>query len=185
MFRKRKQQLNYVGKEITHTPDTIGIIPSGVLNCLAKTTSLKPTIHSEGVDKIYSDHVNALQKAGLATSYFPTMEDLWIKQDEKVDLEKEPDVNKNTKNKCLLFVAHSRYFSMSIHRVINNLSWMRVRMSYHRFNNVAELLNGYLAAKSRRGNFSKDLIDREFNCSLPSEVNEKCVYNLQIKILHV
>ena len=49
-------------------------------------------------------------------------------------------------------------------------------MSYHRFNNLAELLNGDLAAKIGRGIFSKDLMDRECNCSIPSKVNGKCVY---------
>ena len=41
-----------------------------------------------------------------------------------------------------------------------NLSWMRVQMSYHRFSNLAELLNGDLAAKIGWGVFSKDLMDR-------------------------
>ena len=44
------------------------------------------------------------------------------------------------------------------------------------FNNLAELLNGYLAANIGRVIISKDLMDRECNCSLPSKVNEKCVY---------
>ena len=49
-------------------------------------------------------------------------------------------------------------------------------MSYHRFNSLAELLNVDLAAKIGRGIFSKDLMDRECNCSLPYKVNVKCVY---------
>ena len=57
-----------------------------------------------------------------------------------------------------------------------NLSWLRVIMSYHRFNNLAELLNGDLAAKIGRGIFSNDLMDRECNCSLSSEFNGKYVY---------
>ena len=57
-----------------------------------------------------------------------------------------------------------------------NLTWLRVRISYHRFNNLAELLNGDLAAKIGWGIFSKDLMYRECNCSLPSKVNGKCVY---------
>ena len=80
------------------------------------------------------------------------------------------------------FVLRTHIFSTSIHRVINrlktffNLSWLRVIMSYHRFNNLADLLNRYLAAKIGRGIFSKYLMDRECNCSLPSKVNIKCVY---------
>ena len=49
-------------------------------------------------------------------------------------------------------------------------------MSYHGFNNLAELLNGDLVAKIRRGILSKDLMDRECNCSLPSKFSGKCVY---------
>ena len=49
-------------------------------------------------------------------------------------------------------------------------------MSYHRFNNLAELLNGDLAAKIGWGIPSKDLMDREFHCSLPPKINRKCVY---------
>ena len=87
------------------------------------------------------------------------------------------------KNRNVYFcVSYSRFFSTSIHRVIDglekvfNLSWLRVRMYYHRFNNLAELLNGDLIAKIDWGIFSKDLMDRECNCSLPSKVNGKCVY---------
>ena len=87
-FRKNGQQLKYVGKEITHTPGTLRAIPSGVLNRLAKLTSRKPLIHSEGVDKIYPDHANTLRKAGLVPPNFLTMVDLWRKQDAKVDMEK-------------------------------------------------------------------------------------------------
>ena len=36
-----------------------------------------------------------------------------------------------------------------------------------------ELLNGDLAAKTGRGIFSKDLMDRECNCSIPYKVNRK------------
>ena len=47
-------------------------------------------------------------------------------------------------------------------------------MSYHRSNNLAELLNGDLAAKIGWGTFSKDLMYIKFNCSLQSKVNGKC-----------
>ena len=76
VFREKGQQLNYFGKEIIHTPGTLHTIPLGVLNLLAKLTSRKPSIHSEAVDKIYPDHVNALCKAGLAPHSFPKMVDL-------------------------------------------------------------------------------------------------------------
>ena len=94
VFRKKVQQFKYVGKDSTHTPGTLRGIPSGVLNWLTKITSRKTPIHSEGVDKIYPDHVNALHKAVLAPPNFPTMGYLWSNQDDRVDIEKEPDVSK-------------------------------------------------------------------------------------------
>ena len=161
----------YVGKESTHTPGNLRAIPSGVFKRLAKLTSRKPSLNSEGVEKVYPDHANALRKAGLAPPAFPIMGDLWKTQDEKLEIEskKEPDVNKNKNRNVYFCVAYSRVFSTSIHRVINglkkvlNISWLRVRMSYHRFNNLDELLNGDLAAKIWQGNFSKDLMDRKCN----------------------
>ena len=57
-----------------------------------------------------------------------------------------------------------------------NLSWLRVQISYHKFNNLYELLNRDLAAKTRRGIISIDLMYRSCNCSLPSKVIDECVY---------
>ena len=85
-FRERGQQLKYVWKESIHTPSTLCTIPSGVLNRPDKLTSLKSSIHYEGVDKIYPDHMHALRKASLAPSNFPTMGNLCSKQDDKVDI---------------------------------------------------------------------------------------------------
>ena len=85
--------MKYVGKESTHTPVTLRAIRSGVLNRLAKLTSRKPSIQAEAVDTIYPAHANALRKSVLAPPVFPTMGDLWGKQDEKVDKNKEQDVS--------------------------------------------------------------------------------------------
>ena len=60
----------------------------GVLNQLATLTSQKNSLHSEGVDKVYPDHANALRKAGLAPPNFLTMRGLWRYKDERVDIEK-------------------------------------------------------------------------------------------------
>ena len=53
---------------------------------------------------------------------------------------------------------------------------MRVKMAYHGFNNLSELINGDLDTKIGRGILYKDLMDRECKCSLPSKFNGKCVY---------
>ena len=63
----------------------------------------------------------------------------------------------------IFVLAYSRYFSTSIHGLIDrlktlfNLSWMIVRMSYHWFNDLAEPLNVDLAETSGRGVLSCDL----------------------------
>ena len=77
VFRENGKQLKYVGKESTHRPGTLRAIPLGVLNRLDKITSRKPSIHSQGVDKIYPNHANGLRKAGLVPPNFLTMGDLW------------------------------------------------------------------------------------------------------------
>ena len=82
---KKGQQLQYVVKDSTHAPGTLRAITSGVLNRLNKLTSIKPSINSEGLEKIYRDHANALRKAVLAPPNLPTMGYLLSKQDEKVD----------------------------------------------------------------------------------------------------
>ena len=49
-------------------------------------------------------------------------------------------------------------------------------MSYHRLNNLAELLNLDLSAKIGLKILSVDLMDIECNSSLPSKINSECVY---------
>ena len=41
VFRKKGQQLKYVGMGITHTPSTLRVITSGVLNGLCKNQLTK------------------------------------------------------------------------------------------------------------------------------------------------
>ena len=77
VFREKGQQLKYVGKGSTNTHGTLRAIPSGFLNRLAKITSQKPSVNSEGVEKVYPDHANALHEAVLAPPDFLKMGDLW------------------------------------------------------------------------------------------------------------
>ena len=98
------------------------------------------------------------------------MGDLWRNQDEKVDIVKKEQDFSEKKNRNVYFcVAYSRYFSKSIHRLVNRLkksfnrTWLIVRMSYNVFNNLAELLNGDLAAKIGQVIFFKDLMDIKCN----------------------
>ena len=73
----------------THTPGTLRVIPSGVINCLAKITLRKHYFQYKRVDIVYPEHVNSLCKSGLAPPILPTMGESWIGQDEKMDTENE------------------------------------------------------------------------------------------------
>ena len=121
VFRKNEKQLKYVGKERTHTPSILRATPLGVLNHIAKLTSRKPAIHTEGGDKIYYNHANTLCQASLAPPNFTTMGHLWSNQDEIFDIEKEPDISKKKIRNVYFCVAYSRCFYMSIHKVVNRL----------------------------------------------------------------
>ena len=50
-------------------------------------------------------------------------------------------------------------------------------MSYHRLNNLSELVIRDLAAKIGQGIFFKDLMDKKCNCSLPSKGNGNVFHN--------
>ena len=58
----------------THTPGTLRAIPSGVINRLLQNSTLeKPSLNSEGVDKIYPDHEKSIREVGLEPPILPTM----------------------------------------------------------------------------------------------------------------
>ena len=86
--------MKYVENNSTHTPSTLRAILSGFLNQVAKLITRKPSFHLDGIDKIYPNHANAILKAGLASPNFPSMGDVWSKQDERVDTKKEQDIIK-------------------------------------------------------------------------------------------
>ena len=51
-------------------------------------------------------------------------------------------------------------------------------MSYHKFNNIAKLINADLTARIVWVILSRDLIDRECNCYNTYKVNRNCVYKI-------
>ena len=142
IFGKKGQQLKYIGKWNTHTPGTLLVIPSGVLNCLAKLTSLKPNFHSKRVYSIYPDHTNALCEAGLEPPISLTMGEWCKNKDEKwIVTIKMTSLPTKIKQKCLfmrlvlaLFIYVHIQGDQQTKKI--NISWLRVLMSYYRFNNL-------------------------------------------------
>ena len=99
----------------------------------------------------------------------------------KIYIEKEPGVSKR-KQKYLLLCCILAFLSTYIHVVINKLKaffnfyCLRVQLSYHRFNNLVELLNGDLTEKIGWVIFSEDVVHIKFNWSVPYKDNRKSVY---------
>ena len=83
----------------------------------------------------------------------------YIYKKNETSTKKETEISTSLLPTHVIFLRLSKGESTGF-KIIFNLSWLRVRMSYHRFNNLAELINGDLAAKIGQGIFSKDLMDR-------------------------
>ena len=57
-----------------------------------------------------------------------------------------------------------------------NLKWLRVQMSYHRFPNLGQALQGDLNGKLIKNIRSEDYADLECNCNITSKVNGSCAF---------
>ena len=57
------------------------------------------------------------------------------------------------------------------------LKWLRISMSYHRFSNLREIVQGDLVSKLKKGVVSMDFVDRPCNCyKSTKDSNGMCVY---------
>ena len=97
-------------------------------------------------------------------------------------MKKKPEVNKKKNRNVYFCVVYSCYFSTNIHRVIDklkklfNISWIIVRMYYHIFNHLTDLLNGDFSTRVGQRFLYIHLMYIECNYFLPFKVNSKCVY---------
>ena len=106
---------------------------------------LKEAVHPSGSGELDLPvpHEHTPQ-GGFSALYYLNNGKIMEKQDEKLKKNKERDVSVKKNRNVYFCFASSRYFSMAIHRVIDrlknsfNLTWLRVRMSYHRYKHLAE-----------------------------------------------
>ena len=62
----------------------------------------------------YPNHISALRKAGLTLSNLLTIGDLWSRHNEKVDMKKQPDVNKKkTEMSTFVLPTHIIFLRLS------------------------------------------------------------------------
>ena len=74
------------------------------------------------------------------------------------DVTNDPDVFRKNYIYLIFCIAYSLWVSIYIHRVIErlkrlcNLSWMKLIMSYHRFNNLIKMIIGDLTENLESNN---------------------------------
>ena len=123
------------------------------------------------------------KRSGLAPKTFSTLKDI-------LEESKSSVCNKSKQGKFsrrLFFcIGTSQVFKGkdSIHVILKkarnkyNLKWLRLGMSYHKFSNLGQILQGDLTGKQMDGITSKDFEPIECNCHNSAKWdNGVCAYN--------
>jgi hypothetical protein len=173
---KPNQQLKYLNKGSTHTGSVFKAIPHGVYQRLAKLTTMTKENRNLSLKAIYPKHFEALKHAGLVQGRVPTLKHAKrnIARLKKLSEKNKPAKEKkaNERQRAVYFcVGFSKTWLTPIHQTIKalkaryDLPWLRFSMSYHRFTNLRETLQGDLSGKLTHGIESKDFMKEECNCN--------------------
>jgi hypothetical protein len=152
----------------SHASSCYRAIESDVLGRLAKLTSATAANWGRPMHQLYPEHAEALQRAGLNSSRLPTLRQVL---DCRSGSQGRSPSRSATKSRVVFFcLGFSKFCKTPIHvllrrlRSIQNLLWLRVSMSYHRFNNLRQLFQGHLNKVLLRNVDSEDLRDRPCTC---------------------
>ena len=164
--------IKYLNAGSTHAASVFKAVPHGVINRLAKLTSITNRNKNTRIDELYPDHAAALEVAGLSPEKYPTIQSVQDEQQTTAEERKraKEKKRKNRYRSVFFCIGHSKGWEHPIHRTLkrlrnnHNLKWLRISMSYHRFPNLSEMLQGDLSRKLLDGVESLDFIDRECNC---------------------
>jgi hypothetical protein len=185
---KENQMLKYLNKGSTHTKACFKAIPNGVLGRLAKLTSATEISKEKKLDELYPDHAEALRKADLAPKTFPTLKETLNKiseQNDPVNVETKKQKKRDKKRQTYFCIGVSNFWKVKglpIHQILkklrnkHELKWLRISMSYHKFQNLQELFQSDLSCKLMRGVGSKDFDDLKCNCNTRTKINGNCTY---------
>lgn len=152
---KPNQQLLYLDRGSTHRETTFEAIPQGVFHRLASLTSDTDKYNTLQIDALYPEHATALRAAKLAPPHFPTVGAVRAATQAATAARKTRRKNKSKRDDRTVYicVGESKYWIKPIHVIVKNLlrqynlPWLIYRMSYHRFPNLSEHLQGILTAK--------------------------------------
>ena len=127
------------------------------------------------MEELYPKHFQALRNAGLVNKKPPSLKEHTLKMEH--DKEDQPSQAikrrraKDRKRTIYFVVGHSPHWPRPIHKIIGDirdkfpsLSWMRISISYRRFRNLRELLQGDLTTKLNERLYTKDLEDLPCKC---------------------
>ena len=95
-----------------------------------------------------SDHISALESAGLGMKEYPTMKNLRETKEQEKTRKGNRRRKQYIRNRSVFFcVGFAKFWKDPIHRVLTDLckkfglSWLRISMSYHRFPNLREIFS--------------------------------------------
>ena len=132
----------------------------------------------------WAKHIEVLRKAELIQGPTPTLKQVLDNQNQTKSPKKLREITQKERERrrsIFFCVGHSKAWTTPIHQVIKRnkmkfgLTWIRVKMSYHRFTNLREIFQGDLSHKLTLDVKSKDFQTLECNCRLGRE--KKCGYN--------
>ena len=116
----------------------------------------------------YQGHAKALSKAGLDPKIYPALKEIWKKSGaSKLNNDARREKRSGGKEHTTYFcIGFSKIWQEKIYNIIkklrdsNGIKWLHTWMSYHKFPNLWELLQGDMVSKIRRNLKSKDFLDR-------------------------
>ena len=135
--------------------------------------------------EIYPDHFKALETAKLVTDSIPTLKQEIQRREaslnRKISVKKTKQKERDRKRATYFCVGYSKIWKTPIHKTIkelkdkHNLKWLRVNMSYHRFTNLRETIQGDLSGKIMDGIESEAF--KNLGCNCQGNKTGKCNYN--------
>jgi hypothetical protein len=186
VYMKPNQELKYLNTESSHAPACLKAIPKGVFKRLAKLTTINGSNADESLENLYPTHVEKLRSAGLISGKIPSLGEQLCHMDEQEDqvtAQKTKRRKRDRKRAIYFKLGFSNFWRTPIHKIIKrikdrfNLAWLRVSMSYHRFNNLRETFQADLTTKLSEDIVSLDFKNLACNCQKKSKDDKGlCIY---------
>ena len=138
VYLKPGQELKYLNSDSSHPPHCFRAITKSVFGCLASLTSLTESSRYKSMKDLYPKHHEALEHAGLAPSYTPTLQEVIKLNKGKEQCKEEKLERDKQRNRSVYFcIGFSKFWREPIHRWLKKLrnrfdiKWLRISMSYH------------------------------------------------------